>query len=616
MMRLVLVVVFGCAIPCFADTLYVDDSAASGGNGLAWGTAFNDLQDALDAARLDSSIDAIHVAAGEYRPDRGTLDASIRFEHVDGVSLLGGFPDGGGTLGERDAALHETILTGDLLGDDVGPDANGFLSGLSDNTRHLVRIVNCGATTITDGFTLRGGNADGFTREERSGAAMQVTGGSPVVRKCRFERSQTEWGGGGIGVIDSSPLIESCVFEENITYGVGGGIAIFGTQPADIRECRFLANIGGTGVGIYCGPIDLVSDDPGNATTIQDCEFRDNNGKISATAGGGILVKGGDNAILGCRFVDNRANGGGGVYVEGGEALIERCVFHGNQGDGDGGGAIAVIDFGAASPVNTTEVVSCLIAGNNGAFIGVNNNIHLINCTVVHNQFPGLPSFLTWPAFWSQNAVFTIDNSIVWGNLDNDFNGDERDFLMGSTAYTVHASIIEKWAGVLAGSAIPDDPTFVDGDGTDDDPFTPEDNNYRPRFSSPGIDAGDDLALPSGSVLDVDRGPRFADANSDTVATVDIGAYERCRVDLNGDGVGDELDAIVLLDALLAPVPAALTGDLDGDGVLDGADVCPASPCGEVFVDGRPALDMNADCGLDGRDIQAFVEQLPAGCGP
>jgi hypothetical protein len=64
---------------------------------------------------------------------------------------------------------------------------------------------------------------------------------------------------------------------------------------------------------------------------------------------------------------------------------------------------------------------------------------------------------------------------------------------------------------------------------------------------------------------------------------------------------------IVCLSAA-APVFGA---DSDGDGIPDEFDVCPDTPAG-VLVDphGRPAVDYNHDCAVNGLDISGFMQQL------
>jgi hypothetical protein len=568
-----------CAAPCAAATLFVDAAATPPGDGMAWSTAFVDLQDALDAARLDASFTEIHVAEGAYRPDRGTLDRTASFTLIDGVVLLGGFPSGG--VGPRDPALHPAVLHGDLLGDDTPPDEFGFLNFVNDNSNHVVTALSCGESTILDGFTIRGGNANEGFSDTSSGGNVWIVGGGPTVRDCVIERGRATWGGGGVGAIDAAPTVENCLFRENLTAYVGGGMAIMETTSGIIRGCRFERNTGGSGVGVYCGP--LRPDGIGNDTLIEDCEFIGGRTPIGATSGGGVHIRKGNPMIVGCRFVDNDADGGGGVGIFFGSARIERCVFLGNRGDGDGGGAMAIIATDPTEPKYLVSVVSTLIAGNNGGLVASNTSVELTNCTIVHNVLPDTPSFLIWPAILT-HAPCTLTNTIVWGNLDFDQTGGARAFLVGGTLYEVHDSIIEGWDGSLAGDALAAAPDFVDSNGLDGDRLTPYDNNYRLRLGSPAVDMGSNGAASVGPVglvgpvrpigpveasFDVEGRPRILDGDGDSVAIVDMGAYERCFVDINGDGLTDLADATALVEAVQGPFAMSAGGDLDLDGDTD-----------------------------------------------
>ncbi len=114
-----------------ASTLYVDDDAPAGGDGLSWETAFNDLQDALAAAAASGgTVDEIRVAGGRYTPAPldGPRDAT--FDLVSGVAVRGGHAGhGAANPDERNIRVHETILTGDLLDDDTAD------AGFEDNCR-------------------------------------------------------------------------------------------------------------------------------------------------------------------------------------------------------------------------------------------------------------------------------------------------------------------------------------------------------------------------------------------------------------------------------------------------------------------------------------------------
>lgn len=160
-------VVFGTLLAAAANgtTYYVDYSATSGNKtGGSWPNAFLDIQSALNVAVFG---DEIHVAEGVYKPSvnpdpnrrrfsiagcpticpegacssnssacltvstcpcRPTGSQLFSFRLVNGVSMYGGYPSGSDN--GRDVSKHETILSGDLNGDDIPP---------SD---HLLRCMN------------------------------------------------------------------------------------------------------------------------------------------------------------------------------------------------------------------------------------------------------------------------------------------------------------------------------------------------------------------------------------------------------------------------------------------------------------------------------------------
>src|SRR5262245_2676144 len=104
-------------------TLYVDDNALPGGNGLQWSSAFRRLQDGLDAARLSPRVIEVHVAQGVYRPDQGDQvqpgDKNASFMLVSGTTLRGGYAGfGANDPDERDVTRFPTVLSGDLLEND------------------------------------------------------------------------------------------------------------------------------------------------------------------------------------------------------------------------------------------------------------------------------------------------------------------------------------------------------------------------------------------------------------------------------------------------------------------------------------------------------------------
>jgi len=155
------------------SVLRVDaDSTAALPNGLAWSTAYPDLQDALDRAAAlntdaitENDVTQIWIAEGTYHPT-AELDPgdarSASFSLLDGVSLYGGFAGDETALDQRDLSARTTTLSGDL----------GVLNDDSDNA---YTVVYCGENieTTIDGFSITDGNANG----DPASTAAKYSGG-------------------------------------------------------------------------------------------------------------------------------------------------------------------------------------------------------------------------------------------------------------------------------------------------------------------------------------------------------------------------------------------------------------------------------------------------------
>ncbi|MCH8211547.1 MAG: hypothetical protein IIB99_09245, partial [Planctomycetes bacterium] len=217
------------------SVLFVDDDAPSNGDGSTWKTAYRFLQDALANA---DGIEEIHVAQGTYRPDRseanpqGSGDRGASFHLVNGLALQGGYAGiGADDPDARDIKVYETILSGDLLGDD-GPD-------FANNDENSYQVVGGGGTntTILDGFVITGGNGELF------GGGMFIGSGSPMVVDCEFiENSAYEGGGLACQGPNSTPVISGCTFRGNTAGGGGGAIYILLDASPTITDCSFIEN--------------------------------------------------------------------------------------------------------------------------------------------------------------------------------------------------------------------------------------------------------------------------------------------------------------------------------------------------------------------------------------
>ena len=235
---LVAMIIMSLVTLAYGKIIYVDDDAAGANDGTSWENAYVYLQDALaDANSAEKPIE-IRVAQGIYKPDQGANqipgNREATFHLINDVALKGGYTG----LGEpdpnaRDIELYETILTGDLNGDDMSvDDLDNIWSEpiCAENSYHVVTGSSTDETAVLDGFTITAGNANvpfGDLKDHhgnysrKCGAGMYNVSGNPTLIDCTFYSNSANWGwaaiGGGMYNLESSPRLSNCIFRGNIS---------------------------------------------------------------------------------------------------------------------------------------------------------------------------------------------------------------------------------------------------------------------------------------------------------------------------------------------------------------------------------------------------------------
>jgi len=254
-------------------TIYVDDNANGANDGSSWNNAYNFLHDALAEAKSVQKPVEIKVAQGVYKPDQGIgqvlYDQNATFQLLKGVALKGGF---GGTdemnPDDRDVKLYETVLGGDLKGNDIVVKyTRDFLdeSLRNDNSYCVVTSKFVNKTTLLDGFTITGGNRHGMYNKNGSPTLIECTfssnwsecwggglcneNGNPNIKRCTFIHNSAKYGG-GIWNSKGSSFITSCIFKGN-SAKYGGAIYNYDNSNLQIYNCIFNRNSAKYGVGIY-----------------------------------------------------------------------------------------------------------------------------------------------------------------------------------------------------------------------------------------------------------------------------------------------------------------------------------------------------------------------------
>ncbi len=248
-----------------AIRFYVDSSNRFGTqDGLSWGTAFANLQDALHPCIADSTVE-IWVARGTYYPDEGigqsNNDRNAVFDLPNGVKIYGGFAGTEDHLHQRDWINNITKLSGEIQ-----QDANH-----NNNSQSVFNIINCVDTVQIDGLYVQ----DGFLNQGFSGAAGGIISNSIVMlfnstfsnnmaadtSSINVEEYETYFAGGLFIESGSTVAIDRCNILENkslrgikLTHTVvpsdpismnysAGGIHVSSFSHIHINHCNLSRNI-------------------------------------------------------------------------------------------------------------------------------------------------------------------------------------------------------------------------------------------------------------------------------------------------------------------------------------------------------------------------------------
>ena len=529
---------------------YVDDDATGANDGSSWEDAFVYLQDALAAVHYG---DEILVAQGIYKPDQGAGvtagDREATFQLINGVTLKGGY--GGADAPDpdaRDVELYETVLSGDLNGDD-GPD----FANNGENSCHVVTGSGTDETAVLDGFTITGGNANGPYPKYVGGGLLNYPG-SPIVDNCTFIGNYAINGGGMYNHKGSRPKLADCTFTQNLASDGAGMYNNYYSTPT-VTDCFFSDNRADSEAGAAYYSL--------SNSTLENCTFTRNTADYE---GGAMYIDRSDLAMVNCSFSENSAPVGGGLYNYDSDPVLTNCVFSDNFADNDGGGVCneeddeecsprfincafsrneAGDDGGAVSNFSDCNVtlISCTFGGNIAAGSGggvysigwtrlnlhncvlggnladnggavyntYNVNAAIVNCTFADNSaYEG--NALACDSRSSPPSSVRVTNCIIWDGDNAIWNND------GSTITITYSDVQGGWPGE---GNIDIDPLFADAIGSD----------YHIRTGSPCIDAGTD----AGVYEDIEGNVRPFDFtaidNNGELADFDMGAYEAVSIE-------------------------------------------------------------------------------------
>ena len=509
---------------------YVDANATGVATGINWTDAFNDIHSAFtNAVRGDT----IRIAQGTYTPDDAhpTLPAGDRaayWEYPGDVVVQGGFRgnNGGGDPDDRDTDLFETILSGEI----------GDAELEADNSWTLIK-ANVSGDILFDGLTLSGVYQDSSSLPQGHYGSVLWTFGSNWVdlNDIRIVDNETinddQVGRGGALFILSTPgTISNCEFVNNRISGTQfqtvGGAAFIWDSDIVFTNCLFEDNVNDAAAGAAFGGAVYIEH---GYPVFQNVIFRNN---IAASGGGAVFHRNAWDAVkhperkgaptfIDCLFENNASNHGGAAFIwsrlEDDVCTFRNCQFLGNTSVRSGA---AIYSNGGGLTVMAVNVDGCLFSGNetgfgtrspvqNGtAFEGPGANSRFTNCTIVDNITGSGLLLSTFPA-----GDYWIANTIIRDNGSGSLNSFSINGIIVSSNIKGAASLDPRIEQI---DVMDSDAFFADASG----------GNYRLTPVSPSIDRGDNSNVPADLTSDLDGNDRALDGDYDSIAVVDMGAFE------------------------------------------------------------------------------------------
>ena len=370
----------------------------------------------------------------------------------------------------------------------------------------------CGALAETRYVSPQGGHVPPFTNW--AGAATTIVAAV-----------DTSSDGDTVLVTNGTYLLTSQVIvDKGVTIQSVNGAATTFVNGSSTTRCFVLAHAAAVldGLTVTNG---RVSDDGGGIYAFAGSQVRNCvvTGNRSGRFGGGILARDGV-VVESCVIRGNRSDtyGGGGIGC-GDAAEVRWCVIEANEaaGLGDGGGVSCIYD---------AKIIGCIIASNKarvGGGVQALYHNRLENCLLVGNvakQGGGLncSQYTT-----IQNCTIASNTAEVGGGVDAFFGGLIRNSIVYRNTAATGSNYTQRSVGLnvlsFTNSCAAPLPAGSGNIATDPLWVSPGGGNFRLTAASPCVDTGQNAGAPTN---DLDHFTRPFDGDTNSVAVVDMGAYE------------------------------------------------------------------------------------------
>ncbi|MBX2798348.1 MAG: right-handed parallel beta-helix repeat-containing protein [Myxococcales bacterium] len=401
--------------------------------------AFDDLQEALDAAPADATL---VVCPGTYLGNFRALD-SVQLQSLSGadVTILqgagegpvfvarsdttitgftiqgGSAEEGGGVnlLDAGDLTIEDSViagnsadngggiyvidgsnvqLTGTVIRDNVASDTGGgaYVSNLGSLQLDAGSSIEDNHAVVGGGVMLVASRLEGG--EVKNNTVSSKVGKKPTEKGKKVEGPAGPSGGSGVAASGKSSVVDTAIFSNECTGNAQGAVLIFDDGDVTLNDLRIRLNQSEDGAaGLFVrGIVRLI-----NGTDVFDNISLNGDGVGANVLGGslfggtirehdgtGVFIE--DGLIDGTTITMNQNSGGAGGIQGRGNVTLRNCALERN--DGAAGGGIA---WSRTTPNATGEqliIDSCAIRGNSVSGLGggvFGSDVEITNSTVSDN---------------------------------------------------------------------------------------------------------------------------------------------------------------------------------------------------------------------------------------
>lgn len=448
--------------------IYVDDDASGSNSGENWDNAFNHLQDALALGRTyNGEPVVIKIAEGLYSPDKGSVSDEVKnsrygnpgYTLFENLSLMGGYPNGGGSDDERSSILLNDNYISTLSGSLNNGDHSGILLDWpSEGSKKI----------IIDGFKFQGakntimGNPEGDPNEHPNWIS-NMTSDIKIVN-CLFDGGDNSQTAIDLSFIDASLTLVNTDFVSFKSPSTANLIQISNDEYATdvvVNGCKFLNNKNARAI-----LVTSESEIPSMASlVVTGCSFENNHMpgidhgwdlitsyRLNSVKLNNSLFKNNydvpelfdlwyttnSDSVKNLSFEDNKAIRGG-ILLPKKKCVLENLNFDGNE----------IIDFaiivGADDANSSTELTGCQFEnGIQNQLIFQGGNVTISDVTISSSSFIGTrPPF----RFEGQNILDMTNVSFNGNTLNHNYVMDIKG--AGAGSYYVNGLTIKNNVNTL-----------------------------------------------------------------------------------------------------------------------------------------------------------------------